>query len=490
MHLILKRGKIGKQTILVVLGDAINFSSGIVATMILARLIPENIMGTYRQIMYLGPMAVSLSELGLSATIYRFWNILALKQKVFYCKMIVLLSLFLGISASITLALLSPLFSHWYHNPDLRLALLIAAPYPLATIPFMLVRPLMLSHGYFIRATSLETLFSLSSIFSLIVPLWLGCSMEKALFLWIGILLLWLMVIPLIFKKYLWQPGNWWCKGIFQDIWVYLWPIQIGRILGYVTAYMDKIVMSFFLTPQSFAVYSLGAREIPFISVIGFAAANVLMPHLVDDVNVNRYDQVRRRWRLACERTAMATYLFGAFCIWHAEDVIQFLFSSLYKESSVPFRIFAILTFLRVIEYASLAKAFGRSELIMKSAFFGAITMVVLSIPLTWSLEVTGMALAIISASISSAVFLLFEYKKMLRVPLDMFFPWQKLLYLLIISFISVAAGTWLMSPLFALTHSKSIYYLGYKLIILFIACGTIYVMQLIVGKFIKIKIS
>jgi hypothetical protein len=42
---------------------------------------------------------------------------------------------------------------------------------------------------------------------------------------------------------------------------------------------------------------------------------------------------------------------------WEAVLVIQFMFSATYSENCVPFRVFFALTFVRVIEYGSLAKA-------------------------------------------------------------------------------------------------------------------------------------
>jgi O-antigen/teichoic acid export membrane protein len=482
----MNKGSIGKQASLVVLGDAITFSAALVSSMILARVISVEMMGTYRQVIYLGPMAVNLVELGVSASVYRYWNALDYPKRVCYVKMVVLAALVLGLSASVALGIMAPHLSQWYHNPDLKTALLVTAPYPLATIPLMLLRPALLSQGYSLHATSLETAFALVSVAALVIPLWLGLPLTPALAIWIAVMLLRLLAVPLILREYLRQPGTWWSRGLFSQVWDYLWPIQVGRIPGFVTGYLDKVAMSLFLTPQGFAVYSLGAREIPFVGVVGASVSSVLLPHLVEDVKTGNYEQICRRWRLACERTAMSTYMIGAFFIWYAVPVMQFMFSTTYTESSVPFRVFAALTFLRVIEYASLAKALGRSDLIMKSAMAGAGAMILLSIPMTWSLGGLGMALAVFCSTLTAAGYFLTRYRSVLGAALSTFFPWQRLALVLTLATLSTALGHLLLGARLALDQDPSVLALAWKLGILFVLTGVIYLGLLIGFGFIK----
>jgi O-antigen/teichoic acid export membrane protein len=202
------RGGVKKQTVIVVFSDAIKFASGLISTMILARVISVNSMGTYRQLMYLGLLAVAVTELGLSTSVYRFWNFLGKRKQSSYAKMLVVFSFCLGGAGTVLLAASASLFSTLYHNPDLRTALLISAPLPLATLPLMLVRPILISRGDTLQGTLLETLFSLTSIFSLVIPLWLGESLPVSLAWWIGVSLLRLIALPVVLKTYLRQPGT------------------------------------------------------------------------------------------------------------------------------------------------------------------------------------------------------------------------------------------------------------------------------------------
>jgi O-antigen/teichoic acid export membrane protein len=402
--------------------------------------------------------------------------------------MLVIGSFLLGLIGTAIVLVMAPYLARWYHNPELKSALFITAAYSLSTIPLMILRPVMLCQGYSLKATLLETIFSIISIGALLIPLLMGTTLNTALSIWIIMSLLRLVVFPIILGDYLKRSGLWWDKRVFKEVWDYLWPIQVGRIPGYITQYLDKVVTSLFFTTQEFAIYSMGAREIPFIGFMGTSVANVLTPYLVDDMQAKNYEQAFRRWRKACERTAIVSYPVAAFCIWYAVPVMQFLFSTSYTESSIPFRVFAALTFVRVIEYSSLAKAIGRTDLIMRLSFVSAVVLFLLIFPLGWFLKGFGIALALLLSIVASFGYVLFKYKKIFNVPISEFFPWQRLTIILMLSLISAALSSFLLGSALMLDKNPGILVLGWKLGVLFIVTCVLYMMLLMATGIIKIS--
>jgi O-antigen/teichoic acid export membrane protein len=466
---------LGGQVVVVVAGDAINFIALIATAMILARIIPVEMMGTYRQVMYLAPMAVAMAEFGLSNTIYRYWNALGPGDRHTYLKMILIISFGLSFCASAALALLSGPLSSWYDNPLLKPALLISSLFPLATIPLMQLRPVLVCRGNPLEATLLELTFSLLGVIGLIIPLANGASFLVSVATWVIVLLFRLLAIPFVLGPDLFVPSKIWDISILLKIWEYEFPIQVGRIPGYVTENFDKVVMSLLFTTQEFAIYSMGAQELPFVGKIGFSVSNVLVPNLVEDVKAGRLDQINRRWRLACERTAMATYLIATFSIWYSTPVMQLIFSAKYAESSIPFRVFAALTFLRVIEYASLAKAFGRGDIIMKSSFLSATVLILLAFPLTYLFHGFGMALSFFMGTLAAVAYYLTHYRRWLNVPAAHFFPWPKLLLIGLFSVAGTGAAALFLEPMLQMGSDLSFISLAWKLGTLFAGAALVY---------------
>jgi O-antigen/teichoic acid export membrane protein len=433
-------------------------------------------MGTYRQVLYLGPFAAVTIEFGLSSTVYRFWNIFEGERRKKYVRLLILLTVSLGAIGSIILAALSQPLSIIYDNPALRASLLVTCAYPLATIPLGILRPVLLSSGYSLRATLLETGFSAISLISMVLPLLMGASLTEALSIWTAVSLLRLVTLPMILGQYLKGPGSWFDREILAELWSYLWPIQLGRVPAYLTSYLDKIVASVYLTPENFAYYSLGAREIPFVGMIGTSVAGVLIPHMVQDAQTENIERVCQRWRSCAERTALLTYLIASFCVWHAVAVMQFFFSSAYIQSSVPFRVFAAMTFVRVIEYGSLAKAFGWSDTIMQSALVGAGVLGISMLILTWQLGVLGLALSFLVSSVACAWYYLFVYVRRLKRPVSSFFPILRLSFIFIVSVAStIIAGT-VMAPFVKIEPDMGIARVGVSLLYLFMGAGFCYV--------------
>jgi O-antigen/teichoic acid export membrane protein len=428
---LLPRGSVSRITALVVLGDAILYSSGTITSIVLARIIPVDAMATYRQVVYLTPLAQNIVEFGLASSIYRFWNLLTIQRRSTFLKMLILLSIGLGTIASLGLAALTPFISSSYHNPDLLPALLICSIFPLLNILPLAIRPLQICRGRPLLATALQLVISLLNVFSLVIPLMLGYSLLTALKVWILTDALNFAIVPFVFLPSLLPGTPWWDKELFKEIWDYLWPLQAGRIPTIFTQYTDKIASSLYLTKEVFATYSLGAKEIPFIGQIGTSISNVLVPKLVEDVSTDRVNQALARWRRACERTAIFTYPIAGFCIFFSLPIVRLLYSSTYTASSIPFMVYAFLTFIRVIDYGSLAKVFGKTRIIMRSSIISAASLVVLSFPLTALFGIWGISLTVLFSVIINVGVFMFSYIKALKVDLNHLYPWKQLLALM-----------------------------------------------------------
>src|SRR5260221_583846 len=317
------------QTILVVFGDGFNAASTLITSMILARIMLQSDMGTYRQILLIGSILILVFEMAISSSVYRFWNIMNVPCTIWALNH----------------------FLHW----------------------------------------------------------------KKDFLKW----------------------------NIVAQVWKYLWPIQISRMPTLLLTSLDKFVISTIATPAAFAIYSLGARELPFVSTINTSMAMVMVPRMVGEIQREQFDRVSQLWRSACEKTAIFIYPVGAFAVVYSLPLVKFLFSSQYEESSIPLRIFAFLIFVRIVDYASIATALGRSDLILKLTVMAVGSLIVLSVPLTLIFGANGMAVATVLSTALGSWLYLFEYRHLLKVPILRFFPLPDLLETLIIAFVAVGLGYW-----------------------------------------------
>src|SRR5260221_4244064 len=431
------------QTILVVFGDGFNAASTLITSMILARIMLQSDMGTYRQILLIGSILILVFEMAISSSVYRFWNIMKGEDQDSFGLMIFFFLCVLGIIAGLAMALVAYPLARLYNNPDRAWALLITAPFPISIMLPKMVRPVWISQGRSWQATSFDFILAFTSIIALIIPRMFGATFQQTLMWWSFSNIMNVPCTIWALNHFLHWKKDFLKWNIVAQVWKYLWPIQISRMPTLLLTSLDKFVISTIATPAAFAIYSLGARELPFVSTINTSMAMVMVPRMVGEIQREQFDRVSQLWRSACEKTAIFIYPVGAFAVVYSLPLVKFLFSSQYEESSIPLRIFAFLIFVRIVDYASIATALGRSDLILKLTVMAVGSLIVLSVPLTLIFGANGMAVATVLSTALGSWLYLFEYRHLLKVPILRFFPLPDLLETLIIAFVAVGLGYW-----------------------------------------------
>ena len=431
----MSRTALRHQAFYVVLGDSITIATTFLCSVALARLLPKDAMGTWQQVLYSVGLLCSLVEFGLSASIYRFWPSLDSSKKAVYAKMLAVLAFCLGGLGSVAILLAIPFLPKLFSNPMLPYAMLAAAAVPLGFIPFQLLRPILISSGRPVVATSIQTAYSLITALALLLPCYFGASLIVGIGYRSVVVLAFSLLAPVVLWRAMREYPLLWSRDLLREVVKYLWPIQVARLPGLLFVYLDKLLMSVLLTPQAFAVYALGAREIPFIGFLGNSMSNVLIPHLVNDVRAENWERIKRRWQMTCVTTAIVSYPVATFCILNADSIMRLLYTEKYTDSAGPFRIFAAFTLVRVIEYGSLAKATGRTDIIMRATVVSGAILAGISLPMALLFGGVGMAVALLIATCISFTYYLWAYSRVVPGRIGELFPFRRLLALAGVAF-------------------------------------------------------
>jgi O-antigen/teichoic acid export membrane protein len=427
------------QAVWVVIGDAITVLALLAASMVLARTLSQEDMATFRQVIYLGPLVVGISEFGLSATVYRFYALYDRTDRQLFLWKVLLGMTGFAIAGSLGLFLGAPYISRAFANPSLSTALKICSGYPLAIMPFMLIRPVLIAKGCSLRATLWEALFSAGSAATLALASWKGAPLNFALALWMCVQGSRTVVTAWYLFQELRDSRPKWSERIVREVWSFTWPLQISRIPGLVMIYFDKVVTSFMLTKQSFAAYSLGARELPLVGGVAYSVSAVLTPHMVTAYKEGRTDGMCRYWREAAIGTAIWTYPIAAFFVWYSNEIVKVLFTDAYIEAAIPLAAFSGITFLRVVEYGSLAKAIGDSKIILQASIVAGFLSLISSVVLTYLWGIRGISLSFLISNIVIIGFYMIRYSAVLNIGVNRLLPLTKLFGLMIWSFVSVS---------------------------------------------------
>jgi O-antigen/teichoic acid export membrane protein len=426
-----------RQAFFVVAGDGVTFAALFLTSMALARIISKEDMVTYRQVLYLGPLVISFADVGLSGAFYRFLPIYKGPERRVFLWDALLVTISLAAVASCFIAGAALIVPVAFHNAALGHALLITAAYPLGVMPFALIRPILICNGYSLKATLLETAFALATALAIILPLMAGFSLDRALGVWTLVNLLripaagWYLIRELAGQRFTWA------HGVAKEVWAYCWPIKLSQLPSVIINYFDKVATSIIFKGDIFAAYSLGARELPFLNSIPGSLSSVVIPKMVDAFEAGKIDRVCALWRKASLSTALVTYPLAAFAIWHSKAIIRLLFTATYDKAAIPFSFFAGITFLRVADYGSLAKALGNSHIILRTSIFGLIISMPLSCFMAFSWGLWGISASLLLSTAIIVVYYLVSYKRMMNRPLGDFFPFLHLVSLAMLAMAS-----------------------------------------------------
>ncbi len=457
-------GTFARQAWLVVVGDGITTISVILAGAALARALTRSDMGTYREVQYLTLLTATLAEFGLGAAVYRYWADAGADRRRRLARLLLVMSGVTGAAGTIVLAALAPFLSSAQGNPELRAALLVGSVYPFATVPLAILRPVLICRGFGLRATLLETLFACGPLIVLVAAILAGWGFIAALTAWSATCVLRLTAVPIVLGRDLVGPGGRPRREEFNEIVAFSGPIQLSRVPGLVLSYLDKIVMSVALSPAQFAIYSNGARELPLIGQLGSSVASVAVPRFVREHAARGFDGTLDLWRRVAIWSAAVAFPIGAFSVVYSRPIMEVLFSAKYRESAGPFAVFACLTFIRFIDYGSLAKVLDQTGIILRASIVSALFFLLAAPVFAWLGGPIGMAISVVLGTAANAALLLVAYRQRTARSLTDFFPVQRLLTLLSLSFVAAIAASAVLEQLLPVLEGGKTITLAFRL--------------------------
>jgi len=139
-------------------------------------------------------------------------------------------------------------------------------------------------------------------------------------------------------------------------------PLGLASTLSTLSLQFSNIVVSSLCTPSDYAIYSTGAKELPFISVITGSITVVLMADMASLIKKGQTSDAHKLFKRGAISSSLFLMPIMSFLLFFGEAFIRLLYSDAYIESSLPFRIYLFYLPVRTIQYYSVYIAFGQSK--------------------------------------------------------------------------------------------------------------------------------
>jgi len=321
--------------------------------------------GTYLQTFLAYEFAVPILTLGLPTALYYF-----LPQEREQQKGLVIDNLFLLFLAGLIFSLFlffggGELLATRFNNPDLSKTLEWMVFYPIYTFPVLAASAVWISK----EKVKLNAIFNATKGIILTVTLiFVALYTEGFKAPTLTRIFLPLAFLPIaIFLIFKYTPGDWRMPKVESALRILKFSIPLGlaSIFGTLAIQLASVIVSFLTSPEEFAIYANGAKEVPFIGIITGSISVVIMADMARSIKEGNIQEALHLFRKAAAISASFLFPIMTFLFTYATSFIEILYSDKYNESVLPFRIYLLIIPIRVAYYGSAFIALGRTKAIL-----------------------------------------------------------------------------------------------------------------------------
>jgi len=406
---------------------------------ILARIFNEHDYGTYRQLIMLYYSLIAFFMFAIPESILYFLpkldsssSSISEKQKFITQNIITITAL--GLLFSLTLFLLRDYISIKFNNPDLKFYLVVFSIFPFFMSFSEAFSFILLS----LKKVEKVVVFSFFSIAcDLLLVLLTGIVTKSLKYVVIGISLssfIQAIFALLIIKQHFIYP--FFSLTRLKQQMVFSFPLWISNFIFVLGKQLDKLMISGAFSPEVFAVFAVGATEIPAIGNIRKSVHSIVQPEL----STYGFENIKKIYSLYSETVRKLSLIFfpiSFFFFVFSKEIITILYSSKYSSASTVFRLYTLTAILRIANYSYILQLADKTKILLYRAVLSLIVNIILNILFLKLFGFIGPSMAsVLLAFIDVAVFLAI-FKYYLKLDLKALFPIFPLINIFIITLIS-----------------------------------------------------
>lgn len=390
-------GHLSRRTAWVGASKTLAFSSVIISSIYLARTLSISEFGRYRQGWLLIRTFIPILLLGIPQAINYFLPRAQKDRKGSYLSAFFFLLLSTGIVAFATSLLAPGLLAGLVGNPRLTGLIPLLGVYLLVILPSYILEPVL------ILRNKVSELFRWNLLFFL---LFLGVAFYGGLkqnlhLLFGGFILLGILKSGVTFGRTgkLFKTRRDFGSVLKTSFLRYLSVLGAISIVDIFTAHIDKYIVSHYSGESSFALYEIGAMEIPIMALVLSAVTAVVMPEISKLIPRNDQDSIIRLLHRSMEKLALIIFPLFFYSLLTAGFFIPFLFGDQYAFSVIIFLIYLFLLPIRALNLHPYLISAGLQRYALYARIIDIVINLILGIILIRWIGLAGPAISTLIAS-------------------------------------------------------------------------------------------
>lgn len=425
-----------KQAVYNTFGHFVKFAIGFITPLILVRIFSKTEFGLYNQILLVIDTATTVLGLNIAHNLYYFLPIydeVKHKRSVLTntLTMVILINILLVIIVVIVKNNVISLIDYPLITENIFLILMIICfnlLYQSVSNIFVIEGKSKYAMYYYIISSIIRT----SSI--LIVVLIYQNVLSLIYVLFMNSLLNTILFISYLVEKYKISFSSF-DFSILKNQIKYTYPVSLSGIASNLGNRVDKLILTAFLPPASYAIYRVGNFNIPLLSMAYTSIGNVMLPRMSEySKTENGNQKAINLWHSYIEKNVILGIPIIIFFWFVAPEFITLLFGNEYLDSANVFRIYIFTMFIHMLGFGYLLRAFGFTKPILRASILKVVLAIVLGFILIKDFGIIGAAVAYLIAYSSNGILQIYFTKSYFKLNLANLLPWKMITNILLIS--------------------------------------------------------
>ena len=422
--------RLADQVGILTLGSAAAVAVQLGVGIVLARLFPAETFGSYLQVTMLVATVSPILYLGIPSGLYYFLPAYTDGRREAVLVQAVGLLVLLGLCGAGALAAAARPLAAALNNADLAPAV---ARYGLALVgmlPAAVAHPLLVAMGRYRAATLVAAGTALADGAVTVGAALLGADLAS---LALSVALVHLGVgaavaglVAAVVSRRPPRLAQVLDGGLLAAQLRYAVPFAASTHVGTIGRFLDRYIIGAFYPPALFAVYAVGARQVPVVPLVLQSIGIVLQQRFTALVRDGRTAEVLPLWREAVRGQALLVLPLAVMLFVFAAPVVTLLYGERYLASVPIFRVYLLLLALRIGTWPLVLTATGRTHTLLAGSVLSLLVSAGASLILVLPMGLLGPALGAACGPLAAAVFYVRRTAAVLGVSSRSLVPWRE----------------------------------------------------------------
>lgn len=386
-----------KKAISLTFTSGINSVLGVIWVMLLTRLLSKEDYAIYSRTQLVLTTFISMLALGIPTLLYKQLEENRNRRRAIFLENILtlfvlafLFSLFLILGGNQLLATL-------FNEERIAFIILLSIPYILFAVPAQSIKPAFVSLNYMTFNVKISILMNFILSIGSIISILVFHTYYSAIFArQVMMILFWIVGFYLLLHYILPKDGSKIQRSSFNILFKLGVPLGLSSILSGLFRSIDKWIISTLRSPEEYAIYAIGAHELPIVSLITASISTVIIVDITSLVVKKDMNSAVKLFKMAAERTMIFMAPVFLFSVIFAQDLVTVLYSDQYVLATPVFVIYQFLLPIEAIHYGPFLIALGKTREMMIKTMIGLVFNTISSIIFVKFFGNTGAAIATI----------------------------------------------------------------------------------------------